>query len=162
MVTCAVSDDSGKPKSRTIESMAGMDMETFLQGNKRRIELLKEKWNRIRNAIQLQPVLLCRHIATELESAPIPGSASDDGHVSSCFGKNRSVKVWIIGVCLLVGAVVLFGSRSIVPLAPAVPRLQVSSTTLDLGDGKPNQIMRGVLGLHNTGTAPLEFSIARS
>jgi hypothetical protein len=43
-----------------------------------------------------------------------------------------------------------------------VPRLTIDETRLDLGDGKPNEILRGTLRLSNAGRAPLEFTIERS
>jgi Protein of unknown function (DUF1573) len=39
-----------------------------------------------------------------------------------------------------------------------VPSLEIRETKLDLGNGKPNEVVRGVLRLKNTGRAPLEFS----
>ena len=44
----------------------------------------------------------------------------------------------------------------------AAPRLTVSTTRLDLGDGKANEILRGSLLLRNDGGTPLEFSITKS
>ena len=42
------------------------------------------------------------------------------------------------------------------------PKLEISCTTLDLGDGSPNELMRGQLILRNTGSSPLLFSIMKS
>lgn len=41
-------------------------------------------------------------------------------------------------------------------------RLELSATEIDLGEGAPNEIVRGVLQLRNSGSAPLTFSIERS
>ena len=47
-------------------------------------------------------------------------------------------------------------------LPSPAPRLELSTTYLDLGEGKPNEVMRGIFLLRNTGTAALKFSIGRS
>ncbi|HVC94984.1 MAG TPA: DUF1573 domain-containing protein [Pirellulales bacterium] len=42
------------------------------------------------------------------------------------------------------------------------PRVELSTHRLDLGDGKPNETLRGELVVTNTGTAALEFTITTS
>ena len=39
-----------------------------------------------------------------------------------------------------------------------IPSLVIDESHLDLGSGKPNEVMRGSLRLKNTGRAPLEFT----
>jgi len=47
-------------------------------------------------------------------------------------------------------------------ISAVVPHLELSTGRLDLGAGKPGELLRGTLYLCNTGTVPLEFSITHS
>lgn len=44
---------------------------------------------------------------------------------------------------------------------PAAPKLKFSTNRLDLGEGKPNEIVRGELILTNPGDSPVQFSLIR-
>lgn len=55
------------------------------------------------------------------------------------------------------------GGGAVPPKArsPGDPHLELSTLRLDLGDGKPNETLRGEITLRNTGGAPLEFSLIK-
>lgn len=53
------------------------------------------------------------------------------------------------------------GSASVGPKSASVPQLEFSTERLDLGDGKPNEILRGELTLFNRGAEKAKFSLIK-
>ncbi len=63
--------------------------------------------------------------------------------------------VFSIVLAVALGSFVTFGGTH-------GPEFQISTTRLDLGDGKPSEILSGKFEVRNTGRAPLDFSITTS
>lgn len=85
----------------------------------------------------------------------------------SVWAKLRSVGLPLLASTGFVGllASVLFFSPfnfSFFDELKSQPKLALSTLHLDLGDGRPNQVMSGEIRLKNTGSAPLEFTISTS
>ncbi|WP_423838944.1 hypothetical protein [Symmachiella dynata] len=65
----------------------------------------------------------------------------------------------LVCIGMIVLSCSLIASRQIIAKSP---HLVLTTKHLDLGEGKPNELMRGGLTLSNSGGAPLVFSIERS
>ena len=74
-------------------------------------------------------------------------------------------RLWCIaGVALVLGASAtgVWGAIHYYRVAWHVPRLEIAETSLDLGNGKPGEVMCGAFMLRNTGRAPLNFTTQTS
>jgi hypothetical protein len=86
--------------------------------------------------------------------------------VAGFFNRHRwfcvGLAMFVVAVSAMTTAAVLKARDDQPTRAVQGPQLELSTHLLDLGSGKPNEVLRGTVLLRNTGSQTLEFSISGS